>query len=165
MMEELYTYFGYILIAILIYLIVKAIFDKRGGKKEGFMGIFKDKDTDTDKDSDTDKDTDTGKDIDETEKNEHMTKLEENIKNIQNDTDKSLKKMNLDKTRSQWEELIVAMEDRINSVSLHALSTIAVMIKENPNDSKLVTVMENLNTFTKYKETLKENMKYLDGLK
>ena len=41
-MEELYTCLGYILIAILLYLILKTIINKRHGNKEGFMGLFKD---------------------------------------------------------------------------------------------------------------------------
>ena len=58
--------------------------------------------------------------------------------------------MNLVKYRSHWEDLIVAMEDRMNY---------------NPNDKSIVQIIEKLNTLNKYRETLKENMKYLDGLK
>jgi hypothetical protein len=97
--------------------------------------------------------------------NETVTKLEENIKNLQDATDKSNKQLDLGKTRKQWEEMIVAMEDRINSVSLQSVSSLADMIKDDPDNSKLVTIMDKLNTFTKYRDTLKENMKYLDGLK
>jgi len=63
------------------------------------------------------------------------------------------------------EELIVAMEDRINSVSLQSVSTLASMIKIDPENEKLIKIVGNLNELTKYTETLKENMKYLDGLK
>jgi|TARA_B110000967_G_scaffold208884_1_gene262650 hypothetical protein len=148
-MEELYTCLGYILIAILLYLILKTIINKRDGNKEGFMGLFKD----TKEDSKTEVE------------NETVTKLEENIKNLQDATDKSNKQLDLGKTRKQWEEMIVAMEDRINSVSLQSVSSLADMIKDDPDNSKLVTIMDKLNTFTKYRDTLKENMKYLDGLK
>jgi len=148
-MEEVYTYLGYILIAILVYLIMKTIVEKRGGKKEGFMGLFKD----TEEDSKTEVE------------NETVAKLEENIKNLQEATDKTTSQLNLDKNRKNWEELIVAMEDRINSVSLQSVSSLADMIKEDPDNSKLLIIMDKLNTFTKYRETLKENMKYLDGLK
>ena len=148
-MEEVYTYLGYILIAILVYLIMKTIVEKRGGKKEGFMGLFKD----TEEDSKTEVE------------NETVAKLEENIKNLQEATDKTTSQLNLDKNRKNWEELIVAMEDRINSVSLQSVSSLADMIKEDPDNSKLLIIMNKLNTFTKYRETLKENMKYLDGLK
>ena len=148
-MEEVYTYLGYILIAILVYLIMKTIVEKRGGKKEGFMGLFKD----TEEDSKTEVE------------NETVAKLEENIKNLQEATDKTTSQLNLDKNRKNWEELIVAMEDRINSVSLQSVYSLADMIKEDPDNSKLLIIMDKLNTFTKYRETLKENMKYLDGLK
>lgn len=148
-MEEVYTYLGYILIAILVYLIMKTIIEKRGGKKEGFMGLFKD----TEEDSKTEVE------------NETVAKLEENIKNLQEATDKTTSQLNLDKNRKNWEELIVAMEDRINSVSLQSVSSLADMIKEDPDNSKLLIIMDKLNTFTKYRETLKENMNYLDGLK
>jgi hypothetical protein len=113
------------------------------------MGLFKD----TKEDSKTEVE------------NETVTKLEENIKNLQDATDKTNKQLDLGKTRKYWEEMIVAMEDRINSVSLQAVSSLADMIKDDPDDSKLVTIMDKLNTFTKYRDTLKENMKYLDGLK
>jgi len=148
-MEEIYTYLGYILIAILVYLIMKTIVEKKGGNKEGFMGLFKD----TTEDSKTEVE------------NETITKLEENIKNLQDATDKTTAQMDLDKTRKYWEEMIVAMEDRINSVSLQSVSSLADMIKQDSDNSKLVTIMDKLNTFTKYRETLKDNMKYLDGLK
>ena len=148
-MEEIYTYLGYILIAILVYLIMKTIVEKKGGNKEGFMGLFKD----TAEDSKTEVE------------NETITKLEENIKNLQDATDKTTAQMDLDKTRKYWEEMIVAMEDRINSVSLQSVSSLADMIKQDSDNSKLVTIMDKLNTFTKYRETLKDNMKYLDGLK
>lgn len=148
-MEEVYTYLGYILIAILVYLIIKTIIEKRGGKKEGFLGLFKD----TEETSKTEIEDET------------VTKLEENIKNLQDANDKATKQLKLDKSRKYWEEIIVAMEDRINLVSLQSVSSLADMIKKDPDSSKLVTVMDKLNTFTKYRETLKENMKYLDGLK
>jgi len=147
-MEEIYTYLGYILIAILVYLIMKTIIEKKGGNKEGFMGLFKD----TAEDSKTEVE------------NETITKLEENIKNLQDATDKTTAQMDLDKTRKYWEEMIVAMEDRINSVSLQSVASLADMIKQDSDNSKLVTIMDKLNTFTKYRETLKDNMKYLDGL-
>jgi hypothetical protein len=148
-MEEVYTYLGYILIAILVYLIIKTIIEKRGGKKEGFLGLFKD----TEETSKTEIEDET------------VTKLEENIKNLQDANDKATKQLKLDKSRKYWEEIIVAMEDRINLVSLQSVASLADMINKDPDSSKLVTVMDKLNTFTKYRETLKENMKYLDGLK
>ena len=39
-MEEIYTYLGYILIAILVYLIMKTIVEKKRWKKGGIYGTF-----------------------------------------------------------------------------------------------------------------------------
>lgn len=147
-MEELYTYLGYILIAILFYLIMKTIFNKKSMSKEGFMGLFKE--------------------TSETKNQEELDSviaIEENIKNIQDATSKTIEQMNLVKNRKNWEELIVAMEDRINSASLQSVATLASMIKADPENEKLITIVGRFNELNKYKETLKENMKYLDGLK
>jgi hypothetical protein len=38
-------------------------------------------------------------------------------------------------------------------------------MKSNPNDDAINQIIEKLNALNKYRETLKENMKYLDGLK
>ena len=73
--------------------------------------------------------------------------------------------MNLVKYRSHWEDLIVAMEDRISSVSLQALSPVGDMLKTDPNSDRFGTIIEKLNQLNKFRETLKDNMRYLDGLK
>lgn len=147
-MDELYTYLGYILIAILFYLILKTIFNRKSMSKEGFTGLFKET-------SETKK----------TEELESVSAIEENIKSIQHATSKTIEQMNLVKNRKNWEELIVAMEDRINSASLQSVATLASMIKADPENEKLITIVGRFNELNKYKETLKENMKYLDGLK
>jgi len=147
-MDELYTYLGYILIAIVFYFRIKSLFNNRSMSKEGFMGLFKQ--------------------TSETKKQEELdsvSAIEENIKNIQDATSKTSEQMNLVKNRKNWEELIVAMEDRINSASLQSVATLASMIKADPENEKLITIVGSLNELNKYKETLKENMKYLDGLK
>jgi hypothetical protein len=72
--------------------------------------------------------------------------------------------MNLVKYRKQWEDLIIAMEDRISSTSLQSANVLAAMMKTNPNDPNIVTICTKLNQFNKYRETLQQNMKYLDGL-
>jgi len=117
--------------------------------KEGFAGLFK-------KTSEPDK---------KEEDLESVIAIEENIKNIQSATSKTIEQLNLVKNRKKWEELIVAMEDRINSASLQSVATLASMIKTDPENEKLITIVGSLNELNKYKETLKENMKYLDGLK
>jgi len=148
-MEEIYEYLGYILIAILLYLIVKHIFEIRYKSQEGFMGIFKGD----------------GKKSKQPTENDTITQLEENIKHIQEDTNKSIKELDLMKNRKYWEQMIIAMEDRINCASLQSVASLASMIKSDPENEKLLSIIGNLNELNKYKETLKENMKYLDGLK
>lgn len=147
-MDDLYTYLGYILIAIVFYFRIKAIFNRRSMSKEGFMGLFK-------QTSETKKE----------EELESVSAIQENIKNIQDSTSKTIEQMNLPTNRKNWEELIVAMEDRINSASLQSVATLASMIKTDPENEKLITIVGSLNELNKYKDTLKENMKYLDGLK
>ena len=151
-MDELYTYLGYLLIAILIHLILKTIYERSSVSKEGFMGLFTKMTSEKGaKSSDTDIDL--------------VKNIEENIKNIQDATNKSIEMMNLTKTRKYWEDLIIAMEDRINSASLQSVETIASMIKTDEENEKVIKIIENLNELNKYRDTLKENMKYLDGLK
>ena len=159
--DELYSYLGYAIIAILIFLIMKIITKKN--QPEGFMGLFEgtnntDSTSSTDsKESSTEKETDNSDDP-------AVQRIEQNVKDIQDATNKTIEQMNLVKYRKNWEDLIVAMEDRINSVSLQSLSILAAMIKTNPNDENLIKVITKLNEFNKYKTTLKENMEYLDGL-
>jgi hypothetical protein len=151
-MDDVYTYLGYLLIAILIHLILKTIYERSSVSKEGFMGLFtkmtSEKGT---KPADTD--------------NDLVKNMEENIKNIQDATNKSIEMMNLTKNRKYWEDLIIAMEDRISSVSLQSVATMASLIKADSKNEKLIQIVGNLNELNKYRDTLKENMKYLDGLK
>lgn len=151
-MDEMYTYLGYLLIAILIHLILKTIYERSSVSKEGFMGLFT-KMTSEKGTKSSDADTDLVKN------------MEENIKNIQDATNKSIEMMKLTKNRKYWEDLIIAMEDRINSVSLQSVATMASMIKTDTENEKLIQIVGNLNELNKYRDTLKENMKYLDGLK
>jgi hypothetical protein len=150
--NDIYTYFGYAIIAVLIYLIYRTLFPNK--ELEGLMGLFEDK---------NDAKTTT------TEENNNddpaVKRIEENVKELEDATNKAISQMSLVKYRSHWENLIIAMEDRISSASLQSLSALSVMINKNPSDSKIVTVMEKLNSFDKFRATLKGNMKYLDGLK
>ena len=154
--DELYSYLGYAIIAVLIFLILKTIMKKN--QPEGFMGLFEGTDETKEDTKKTEDDTD---DTDDPA----VKRIDHNVKEIQDATNKTIEQMNLVKYRKNWEDLIVAMEDRINSVSLQSLSIMAAMIKANPNDEKLIKVITRLNEFNKYKTTLKENMEYLDGLK
>jgi hypothetical protein len=149
-MEDLYTYLGYILIAILLYLIGKTILAKRLSlslSKEGFMGLFKEDEKN------------------KQEKNDTISELKTHVKYLQDDTTKSIEQLNLSKNRKLWEELIIAMEDRINCASLQSVASVASMIKADPENEKLLSILGNLNELNKYKDTLRDNMKYLDGLK
>ena len=149
-MDDVYTYLGYLLIAILIHLILKTIYERSSVSKEGFMGLF----TKMTNDKNT-----------KPEEIDLVKDMEENIKNIQDATNKSIEMMNLTKNRKYWEDLIIAMEDRISSVSLQSVATMASMIKADSKNEKLIQIVGNLNELNKYRDTLKENMKYLDGLK
>jgi hypothetical protein len=149
-MDDLYTYLGYLLIAILIHLILKTIYERSSVSKEGFMGLF----TKMSNEKNT-----------KPEEIDLVKNMEENIKNIQDATNKSIEMMNLTKNRKYWEDLIIAMEDRISSFSLQSVATMASMIKTDQENEKLIKIVGNLNELNKYRDTLKENMKYLDGLK
>ena len=120
----------------------------RNTKKEGFLGIF----------------TDSGESGDDEKEDETAQQISKNLKSIQDSTSQITKQMNLDKNREKWEKLIVAMEDKIDVVSLQSVSILADMIEKDPNNSKIVTVIDKLNSFSEYKKTLKENMSYLDSL-
>ena len=155
--EDLYTYIGCVIILVLIYLIYKTLNQKT--TPEGFMGMFKDTDgTKTDTKTDT---TPEATDSDDPS----VKRIEENVKRIVDETNTIIKKMNLVKYRSHWEDLIVAMEDRISSVSLQALSPVGDMLKTDPNSDRFGTIIDKLNQLNKFRETLKDNMRYLDGLK
>ena len=144
---DLYTYLGYAVIIILIIMIINTIIG-RNTKKEGFLGIF----------------TDSGESGDDEKEDETTQQISKNLKSIQDSTSQITKQMNLDKNREKWEKLIVAMEDKIDVVSLQSVSILADMIEKDPNNSKIVTVIDKLNSFSEYKKTLKENMSYLDSL-
>lgn len=144
---DLYTYLGYAVIIILIIMIINTIIG-RNTKKEGFLGIF----------------TDSGETGDDEKEDETAQQISKNLKSIQDSTSQITKQMNLDKNREKWEKLIVAMEDKIDVVSLQSVSILADMIEKDPNNSKIVTVIDKLNSFSEYKKTLKENMSYLDSL-
>jgi hypothetical protein len=147
--DEIFSYLGYILIAILLFLILKTIITPI--KPEGFMGFFEGTESTSNTSSDSD--------------DPAVKKIEQNVKDIQDATNKTLEHMNLVKYRKHWESLIVTVEDRINSVSLQSLAAMASMLKANPTDDKIIKTIAKLNELNKYKTTLKENMVYLDGLK
>ena len=137
-MDDVYTYLGYLLIAILIHLILKTIYERSSVSKEGFMGLF----TKMTNDKNT-----------KPEEIDLVKDMEENIKNIQDATNKSIEMMNLTKNRKYWEDLIIAMEDRISSVSLQSVATMASLIKADSKNEKLIQIVGNLNELNKYSDT------------
>ena len=151
-MEEIYTYLGYAIIAVLIYLILKTIFVKK--QPEGFFGMSSDKKDDTTDDDTTDDDN-----LDTIGK-----QLEDNVTKLEAQTNQTIKQMHIVKDRKHWEKLIIALEDKINISSIQHMAMLMPMLLKNPEDEKIITAIEKLNTLNKYKQTLKDNMTYLDGL-
>ena len=151
-LEDYSTYLGYILIGILLFLIIRTLVNK-GEKKEGFLGMGE-SDSSSSSDSSSDDSDDPA-----------VKRIQANIDSLNDATKKTIDQMNLVKYRSHWEDLIVAMEDRISSESLQTANLLAAKMKANPNDDAINQIIEKLNRLNKYRETLKENMKYLDGLK
>ena len=151
-LEDYSTYLGYILIGILLFLIIRTVINK-GEKKEGFLGMGE-SDSSSSSDSSSDDSDDPA-----------VKRIQANIDSLNDATKKTIDQMNLVKYRSHWEDLIVAMEDRISSESLQTANLLAAKMKANPNDDAINQIIEKLNRLNKYRETLKENMKYLDGLK
>ena len=155
-LEDYSTYLGYVLIGILLFLIIRTVINK-GKSKEGFLGLGESDSSSSDSSS-SDSSSDDSDDP-------AVKRIQANIDSLNDATKKTIDQMNLVKYRSHWEDLIVAMEDRISSESLQAANLLAAKMKANPNDDAINQIIEKLNGLNKYRETLKENMKYLDGLK
>ena len=155
-LEDYSTYLGYVLIGILLFLIIRTVINK-GKSKEGFLGLGESDSSSSDSSSSDSSSNDTD--------DPAVKRIQANIDSLNDATKKTIDQMNLVKYRSHWEDLIVAMEDRISSESLQAANLLAAKMKANPNDDAINQIIEKLNGLNKYRETLKENMKYLDGLK
>ena len=155
-LEDYSTYLGYILIGILLFLIIRTLVNK-GKSKEGFLG-FGESDSSS---SSSSSDNSSSDDSDDPA----VKRIQSNIDALNDATKKTIDQMNLVKYRKHWEDLIVAMEDRISSESLQSANLLAAKMKSNANDESINQIIEKLNGLNKYRETLKENMKYLDGLK
>jgi len=153
-MEELYTYLGYAIIAVLIYLIFKTIFVSK--QSEGFFGTSDKKNDDTKDDT-----KDSSGDPQVTHQGE---KLEALVTKVENETNQKIKQGNFVGNRKNWENLIIAMEDNINASSIQHMATLSGKLIANPEDPAIISAIEKLNTLNNYKQTLKDNMVYLDGL-
>ena len=152
-LEDYGTYLGYILIGILLFLIIRTFVNK-DKSKEGFLGFGESDSSSSSSSSDNSSSDDSDDPV--------VKRIQSDIDALNDATKKTIDQMNLVKYRSHWEDLIVAMEDRISSESLQAANILAAKMKENKNIENLIEILNGLN---KYRETLKENMKYLDGLK
>lgn len=160
-LEDYSNYLGYVVIGILSFLIIRVIVNK-GKTKEGFLGFGESDSSSSDSSSSDSSSSDSSSsDSDDPA----VKRIQSNIDSLNDATKKTIDQMNLVKYRSHWEDLIVAMEDRISSTSLQAANLLAAKMKTNPNDDTINQIIEKLNALNKYRETLKENMKYLDGLK
>ena len=153
-MEEIYTYLGYAIIAVLIYLIFKTIFVSK--QSEGFFGTSDKKNDDTKDDT-----KDSSGDPQVTHQGE---KLEALVTKVENETNQKIKQGNFVGNRKNWENLIIAMEDNINASSIQHMATLSGKLIANPEDPAIISAIEKLNTLNNYKQTLKDNMVYLDGL-
>ena len=149
-MEEIYTYVGYAIIAVLIYLIFKTIFASK--QPEGFFGM-------SDKKDDTKEDTTDDDNLDTIGK-----QLEDNVTKLEAQTNQIIKQMHIVEDRKHWENLIIALEDKINTSSIQHMAALSSKLIANPEDPAIISAIEKLNTLNNYKQTLKDNMIYLDGL-
>jgi hypothetical protein len=159
--EDIYIYLGYALIAVLIYLIIKTIFAKK--QPEGFFGMSSEKDDD---DADDDVDNDATDDYtidDDPEVAKAAEQIEALVTKLEKRTNGLIKAGYLVKNRKHWENLIIATEDNINARAMQLMTVLSTSISGNGGQNAFKTI-ENLITLNKYKQTLKENMTYLDGL-
>ena len=160
-MEDLYTYLGYIVIAVLIYLIYITLFPST--TSEGFMGFGSDSDSDS-----KDKKNSSSKNSSNSKKSTYdkrmMSGLQTIIDDLNTKSQQALAIYSLEKDRKQYEDLIIAVEDRINSITLSALPALALKISTKPDDPDIEKTIEKMNILNNFRATLTENMKYLDGL-
>jgi len=120
----------------------------------------------SEKDDDTKDDDDTTDDYtidDDPEVAKAGKKIEALVTKIEKKTNAIIKAGYLVKNRKHWENLIIATEDNINVWSMQLMTALSSSISGNGGQSALKTI-ERLNTLNKYKQSLKENMTYLDGL-
>ena len=162
-MEDLYTYLGYIVIAVLIYLIYITLFPST--TSEGFIGFGSDSDSDSKgKKNSKSNNKNSSNSKKSTDDKRMMTGLQKIIDDLNTKSQQAVALYSLEKDRKQWEDLIIAMEDRINSITLYALPKLAVKISSKPDDPDIEKIIEKMNILNSFRATLTENMKYLDGL-
>jgi len=179
-MDVLYTYLGYTVIVILFYLIYITLFPSTAS--ESFMGFGADSASDSksklgNKNSNNGKNgknSNNGKNGKNSDNNKNggksredkstMDGLQKMIDDLNAKSLQTVEQYSLARDRKQWEDLIIAIEDRINSITLVALPTLAVKISTKPDDAAIEKMIEKMNTLNGFRATLAENMKYLNGL-
>ena len=168
-MEDLYTYLGYIVIAVFIYLIYITLFPST--TSEGFMGFGSDSDSDSKgkkngKNSNSNNNSNSNSNNSKKSRTDKqtMTGLQKIIDDLNTKSQQAVALYSLEKDRKQWEDLIIAVEDRINSITLAALPKLALTISSKPDDPDIEKTIEKMNILNSFRATLTENMKYLDGL-
>ena len=57
------------------------------------------------------------------------------------------------------------LEERMDVVSLASTVSLATLMNKDQNNENILPIISKLNELQKYKTTLAENMKFLDGLK
>ena len=93
-----------------------------------------------------------------------MAGLQKIIDDLNTKSQQAVALYSLEKDRKQWEDLIIAVEDRINSITLAAIPKLALTISSKPDDPDIEKIIEKMNILNSFRATLTENMKYLDGL-
>lgn len=162
-MEEIYTYLGYALIAVLIYLIFKTIFVNK--QPEGFFGMSSEKKNNTKDDTKDNTKEDTKDNTKDDAKITHQgEEIETLVTKVENATNQTIEQLNFVGNRKHWENLIIALEDNINTSSIQHMARLSGKFIINPEDPVIIKAIENLNALNNYKQTLKDNMIYLDGL-
>ncbi len=160
-MDNMYTYLGYIVIVTLIYFIYITLFPST--TSEGFMGFGSDSDSDSKDNKKNDNKNDKDKQSKKNSKYD-MLKIQDSIDDLNDKTRDAVNSFSLLNNRKQWEDLIISIEDRINSITLATLPTLSKKISSNPNDDDIEKIIEKMNILNSFRATLTENMKYLDGL-
>ena len=170
-MEEYYTYFGYVIIVVLLYFIYHTI--TRSKKREGFMGFGNEnsEDNSSNKNATKNKNNTKAKNSKNSGEKKSATAgpsektLQDIIDNLNEKTKEATDTFNLVKDRKLWEDMILSIEDRINSMTLAALPILSRKMTADPNDDTIEKMIGQMNMLNTFRSSLTDNMNYLDGLK
>lgn len=170
-MEEYYTYFGYVVIVILLYFIYQTI--SRSEKREGFLGFGNENSGDNSSNKNATKNKNNNKAKNSKNSGEKKSAragpfentLQEIIDNLNAKTKDTTDTFNLVKDRKLWEDMIISVEDRINSMTLAALPILSRKMTADPNDDTIEKMIGQMNMLNTFRSSLTDNMNYLDGLK